>query len=251
MTGTTETSMRAELVALRRTLARLEEQAGLAPIPTAAPPSGYGLVIPGEIVAADHMNRATSQGVMRFASAAARDAAIPVGDRVDGMVAWTTAERAQWTWNAPQNRWEPLTFAGAYDCTVPGAVPGNGAGTAVTFPAGRFVAAPQIVGTVESSSGAFIHAGAITTAGCTIWTTYVIGTTATRRVNWMALPRPAAGALLREGDARWLDEGFQAVSTMCPTPGCDNQDLPITTLVLPESQVLCGPCGTELRAAVL
>lgn len=100
MTVTAGGSMRSELVALRRTLARLEEQAGIAPEPAAAPPSGYGVVVPGEIVAAAHMNRATAQGVMRFATAAARDAAIPTGDRVVNMfTALDTAPGLPEYWN--------------------------------------------------------------------------------------------------------------------------------------------------------
>ena len=101
----TDTDVRAQLVELRRTLARLEREAGVGVSPVAAPPSGYTLVAPGEIIAADHMNRATAQGVMRFASAAARDAAIPVGDRVDGMRAWLADSRNMTIWDSAASAW--------------------------------------------------------------------------------------------------------------------------------------------------
>lgn len=101
--------VRAELVALRRSLHRLEQQAGVTP--RAWPVAGFGLVNPGEIIAADHMNRATGQGVLRFASAAARDAAIPLGDRVLGMhVVLDTAPGHTQYWSGTAWEWSPQPF---------------------------------------------------------------------------------------------------------------------------------------------
>jgi hypothetical protein len=76
MPDTDSMSLRSELVALRRSLARLEQQAGLEPAPLAAPPEGYRLVNPGDIVGSDDHNLVMGQSIPRFDNAAARNAAI-------------------------------------------------------------------------------------------------------------------------------------------------------------------------------
>jgi hypothetical protein len=71
-----DTDIRSELVGLRRSLARLEQQAGLTPSPLAVPSEGYRLVNPGDVVQADDHNMAIAQSITRFTNAAARNAAM-------------------------------------------------------------------------------------------------------------------------------------------------------------------------------
>jgi len=78
--------LRSELVALRRTLARLEQQAGLEPTPLVVPSEGYRLVNPGDVVAADDHNMVMAQSIPRFASAVVRNAAITAP--VEGMYSY-------------------------------------------------------------------------------------------------------------------------------------------------------------------
>jgi len=67
-------------------LDRINERRPAPRMPTVAPRaiSGYFQVSPGQTIASDHMNAAVNQGVIPFADAAARDAAIPAP--TDGMV---------------------------------------------------------------------------------------------------------------------------------------------------------------------
>lgn len=64
---------------------------------------GWLHVSTGQVVQAAHMNLAISQGVVPFADAAARDAAIPAP--VEGQTVWLTSLHQQQTWRAAATGW--------------------------------------------------------------------------------------------------------------------------------------------------
>jgi len=68
--------------------------------------SGWKQWADGETVYRDEFQGLLqNQVIMRFATPAARDAAIPVGSRVDGMQSWTTDTRTMWEWSATRAAW--------------------------------------------------------------------------------------------------------------------------------------------------
>ena len=92
------------------------------------------------------------QAVLQFASAAARDAAIPLSARRGGMLAYTADVFTYWTWSAAAARWDFLAVAdgGWTLCTVNG----GWTGTASHLPKVRRFGASRI-----GMSGWFTNGG--------------------------------------------------------------------------------------------
>lgn len=61
----------------------------------------------------------TDQTILPYASAAARDAAIPQGSRKAGMVAFTSDTGTWWGWDAINTTWQPIALYGSPITTVP------------------------------------------------------------------------------------------------------------------------------------
>lgn len=242
----TDTAMmlRSELVALRRELARLEQQAGLQPEPRAVPSQGYRLVNPGDIVGSDDHNLVMSQVVARFSTTAARTAGVAAP--MLNQLTWPADTNRVERWNG--SAWVGLHTSGTVSCPAPATVPSNGTGVAVTLPTGMFAAAPIVVATPDLSNGHALRVYGRTATGFSVSTWQGSGTAASPVAQWIAVPG-AGGTLLRETGGPYTADGLELITVTCNMAECENSGAPIELWADPAGPVVCGPCGMELRSA--
>ena len=131
-----------------------------------------------------------NRSAMRFASIAERDAKLPTGQRVAGMIAWVDADQAYYVWSTSGTpSWKVLwsvgaqPFAVATGSTAVAAVSaGNYIDVNITFPSGRFSATPTLA--LSSNNGR---------ATCSVFAATATGATV-RVANWTSAAS-AAGTL--------------------------------------------------------
>lgn len=120
--------------------------------------------------------------------------------------------------------------------------------TTVTFPSGRFTAAPIIAG-VTSWHFFVVAASVITTTGVTIEVGHVNQTAVTQTISAYltgSQMTPGSGPGLR--DARDVIT-VTAVAT-CHTAGCGNGEIAITVETVAGATVTCGVCGELITDVV-
>jgi hypothetical protein len=179
--------------------------------------------------------------IQRFASAAARDTAIPAGSRQPGMHSFLLDKQSlQFVDTAGEWRRYDVTLYPSL--SAPAAVPGNSA-LSVTFPAGAFGVNPVTVASPNTPSGTpgFAFVGSATPSGGSVYWHQLSGAAAARSVYLIAMGREQAVTARAE-------QPGPVMTVTCPTDGCENRGIPLEVPLLPAAQ--CGPCGTDLTSTI-
>jgi len=124
--------------------------------------------------------------------------------------------------------------------------------TTVTLPVGRFTKAPQVVGSA-SNSLYNVSISALTTASFLASVRHLneSSSTTTVYVSWSASQLSSVAAVASQKRVG----GEESVT--CPTPGCENEGVPISipsTYVddegaeHPVTEVVCGACGADISS---
>jgi len=161
---------------------------------TATPYPAYTALpdVPADLLAA--ITNLEKFAIPRFASAGARDTAIPAP--VNGMVCYVTGTGYQkyesgWTALIPTIPTVPEMASGTASVSFSAA---SDSTASVNFPAGRFSTAPAVTAAVFSGAGAVngatIRLNGVTSTGFTILLRLAASTTTTVQVMWIALNAP-------------------------------------------------------------
>lgn len=170
----TDPDVRAELVTLRRKLAKLEQAAGLAaPEQQASLLTGFRLVNPGDVVQADDHNLTMTQAVSIHANASARSAAIPapVTNQLTTLATapgqidyWTGTTWAQ-SRPADTRAWAVQRGGTAGTITANSTYQDIFGVTCTGCPAGALIGAVGVANLSQTAAGAFLQLGVRVTNG--------------------------------------------------------------------------------------